>query len=46
LIDNYEWRDLALVFNVVNMSRQDFVGNAWLPPEVAVERFPAEPSVA
>jgi len=38
VINNYEWRDLALVFNVVNMSRQNFVGNAWLPPDVAVER--------
>ena len=46
LIDNYEWRDLALVFNVVNMSRPYFVGNAWLPPQVAVERSVAGPSVA
>jgi lipopolysaccharide transport system ATP-binding protein len=38
VINNYEWRDLALVFNVVNMSRPNFVGNAWLPPDVAVER--------
>jgi lipopolysaccharide transport system ATP-binding protein len=38
VINNYEWRDLALIFNVVNMSRPNFVGNAWLPPDVIVER--------
>ncbi len=29
---NYEWQDLALVFNVVNVSKAEFVGLAWLPP--------------
>ncbi len=38
IVNNYEWRDLALVFNVVNMSRPTFIGNAWLPPNVVVER--------
>ncbi len=32
--DNYEWRDLALLFNVVNMSEDSFVGLAWIPPTV------------
>ena len=32
--DNYEWRDLALLFNVVNMSKDSFVGLAWIPPVV------------
>jgi lipopolysaccharide transport system ATP-binding protein len=40
VIDNFEWRDLALVFNVVNMSRQSFVGSAWLPPDLVIERSP------
>ena len=31
---NYEWRDLAVVFSVVNMDKQAFVGTAWLPPEI------------
>lgn len=31
---NYEWRDLALVFNVLNMDKKNFVGIAWLPPTV------------
>ena len=43
-IDNYEWRDLALVFNVVNMSRSNFVGNAWLPPDMTVQRLSPLPS--
>jgi lipopolysaccharide transport system ATP-binding protein len=46
VINNYEWRDLALVFNVVNMSRPSFVGNAWLPPGVSVERYTAAASGA
>lgn len=29
---NYEWRDLALVFNVLNIDKETFVGVAWLPP--------------
>jgi lipopolysaccharide transport system ATP-binding protein len=35
---NYEWRDLAFMFDVVNMSRESFMGNAWLPPELEIER--------
>ncbi|PJJ96366.1 sugar ABC transporter ATP-binding protein [Lysobacteraceae bacterium NML91-0213] len=31
---NYEWRDLALVFNVVNLRRPHFEGFAWLEPEI------------
>ncbi len=31
---NYEWRDLALVFNVVNIAQDTFVGVAWLPPQL------------
>lgn len=34
IADNYEWRDLALLFNVVNMSESTFVGLAWIPPTV------------
>lgn len=36
LENNYEWRDLALVFNVVNMSRTVFVGTSWIEPEIEV----------
>lgn len=34
IADNYEWRDLAFLFNVVNMSKGSFVGLAWIPPAV------------
>jgi lipopolysaccharide transport system ATP-binding protein len=35
---NYEWRDHSLVFNVVNLDRDRFVGLAWLPPEMECSR--------
>jgi lipopolysaccharide transport system ATP-binding protein len=35
---NYEWRDLALVFQVMNMTRTRFVGSGFLPPRHAVAR--------
>ncbi|MGK4343687.1 ABC transporter ATP-binding protein [Ectopseudomonas oleovorans] len=31
---NYEWRDLAVIFNVVNIDKHTFIGTAWLPPTV------------
>ncbi|MEX6678495.1 ABC transporter ATP-binding protein [Pseudomonas sp. W2Oct36] len=31
---NYEWRDLALVFNVINADKIPFVGSAWIQPTV------------
>lgn len=34
---NYEWRDLALVFTVVNASRNEFVGCCWLEPTLSIE---------
>ncbi|KII27711.1 sugar ABC transporter ATP-binding protein [Pseudomonas fluorescens] len=35
---NYEWVDLTLVFNVVNISQSVFVGLAWMPPSVECSR--------
>lgn len=35
---NYEWRNFALVFNVININRDRFVGVTWLLPEVGVLR--------
>ena len=35
---NYEWRDLALMFNVININRQTFVGGSWLPPHFELQR--------
>jgi lipopolysaccharide transport system ATP-binding protein len=38
LVNNYEWRDLALVFTVANMSQAYFVGSAWVPPSIEAIR--------
>lgn len=38
LADNYEWRDLAAIFTVVNMNRREFVGSSWLEPQVEIQR--------
>jgi lipopolysaccharide transport system ATP-binding protein len=39
LVDNYEWRDMALLFNVMNVNKHHFAGCAWMDPviEVTVE---------
>jgi lipopolysaccharide transport system ATP-binding protein len=34
--NNYEWRDLALVFTVINISKTTFVGVAWIDPTVVI----------
>lgn len=39
LVNNYEWRDLALVFTVMNISHSHFVGCTWLDPLVEVQRI-------
>lgn len=39
LVNNFEWRDLALVFNVTNMSHLRFIGTAWVPPVIETERL-------
>jgi len=39
LVNNYEWRDLALVFTVMNMRRPHFEGSAWLDPAVDIQRL-------
>lgn len=31
---NYEWCDRALLFNVINIDKDEFVGVAWIPPVV------------
>jgi lipopolysaccharide transport system ATP-binding protein len=36
LTNNYEWRDLALVFNVININKPHFEGVSWMPPEIAI----------
>lgn len=34
---NYEWRDLALVFSVVNKDKANFVGSSWIEPAVSIK---------
>ena len=31
---NYEWIDRAVIFNVVNIGKDEFVGSCWLPPRI------------
>lgn len=38
LANNYEWRDLALVFDVVNLNKPHFAGCAWIDPVIEVSR--------
>lgn len=37
LTQNYEWKDLALVFDVVNIDKQFFVGSLWCEPIINIE---------
>jgi lipopolysaccharide transport system ATP-binding protein len=39
LVNNYEWRDLALMFTVMNMRRAHFEGAAWLDPLIDIQRI-------
>jgi len=34
LAKNYEWRDHALVFSMLNIDKEEFGGVAWIPPVV------------
>lgn len=36
LVNNYEWRDLALVFNVMNMNLPHFAGCNWLDANIGI----------
>jgi lipopolysaccharide transport system ATP-binding protein len=35
---NFEWRDLAFLFNVVNHDKANFVGVSWIPPKIEYRR--------
>ncbi|MEZ9176648.1 ABC transporter ATP-binding protein [Vibrio kanaloae] len=37
LTNNYEWRDLATVFTVVNIDKTEFIGCNWNEPVIKVE---------
>jgi len=34
--NNYEWRDQAFIFNVINIDKPEFIGLTWLPPDIKV----------
>lgn len=36
LVNNYEWRDFALVFNVININKPHFAGYAWIDPVIEI----------
>jgi len=38
IAQNYEWRDLAAVFDVINVDKGYFVGVNWLPPVMECKR--------
>lgn len=37
MADNYEWRDLAHVFEVANIDKVKFAGSVWLHPTIEVD---------
>ena len=37
LTNNYEWVDLALVFNVINIDKVQFAGCLWNEPSISIE---------
>jgi lipopolysaccharide transport system ATP-binding protein len=39
LTANYEWRDLALVFDVVNIDKRQFVGCLWNEPKISIKEL-------
>lgn len=38
LANNYEWRDLAILFNVININKPHFAGVAWMQPAIEITR--------
>lgn len=39
LDNNYEWRDLALLFEVVNFDKNHFTGITWLDPQIGIKNI-------
>jgi lipopolysaccharide transport system ATP-binding protein len=38
LTNNYEWCDLALIFNVININKTHFIGCLWNNPEITIQK--------
>jgi lipopolysaccharide transport system ATP-binding protein len=39
LTANYEWRDLALVFDIINIDKAHFAGCLWHEPKIIIEKL-------
>ncbi len=39
LIENYDWRDLVLTFEVINRDKPDFIGCSWSEPKINIEKI-------
>jgi lipopolysaccharide transport system ATP-binding protein len=39
LVNNYEWRDLAVVFKVINLNKNNFEGVAWIQQVIYIEKI-------
>jgi lipopolysaccharide transport system ATP-binding protein len=37
--NNYEWRELAALFSVVNMGHLAFLGSSWIPPTLEIKKI-------
>jgi lipopolysaccharide transport system ATP-binding protein len=42
LVDNYDWVDNMLIFDVVNSDRAPFIGTSWLDAEFSINRVSEE----
>jgi lipopolysaccharide transport system ATP-binding protein len=38
IMRNYQWKDLSVIFSVVNVENERFIGTCWLPPEIECSR--------
>jgi len=36
LSENYEWRDMAKIFKVINLSQKHFIGVSWIKPDLEI----------
>ena len=39
LVNNYEWKDLALIFNVINTNAHHFEGVNWMDPDISIKKL-------
>ena len=37
--NNYEWRELAAIFSVINMGHLAFLGSSWIPPTLEINKI-------